>query len=326
MWDATCAAWRSGIAWCSIRGTTAPARGRAPLCEYCATGDTHQCEHYREHGITGLPGGLADAMVVPAVNVVRVASGLVSTEAVLTEPLACIVHAVDAAMRAHSRYRLDGPAASRAQTVLVTGAGPAGLLFVQYLRNVIGFEGRLIVSEPEPGKRALAAGFGADVIDPSGGGFVDAVLERTSSRRADWVIDASGSARILLDLPGVMRKQATVVLYGHGHAGVDISLISNIQFKEPTLITPVGASGGLDGDGRPTVYRRALSCSRKGACGWRRSSRIVTALSTPCPPLLPARIAPPATSRASSSSGRKRGGAAKGRALLHGIQQGGRGL
>ncbi|MEJ7618749.1 MAG: alcohol dehydrogenase catalytic domain-containing protein [Pyrinomonadaceae bacterium] len=34
--------------------------GRDAVCEYCATGDSHQCEFYREHGITGLPGGLAE--------------------------------------------------------------------------------------------------------------------------------------------------------------------------------------------------------------------------------------------------------------------------
>src|SRR2546430_5479630 len=33
---------------------------RSPLCEYCASGDSHQCESYSEHGITGLPGGFAE--------------------------------------------------------------------------------------------------------------------------------------------------------------------------------------------------------------------------------------------------------------------------
>ena len=28
---------------------------RDPLCEYCATGDSHQCEGFREHGISGCP-------------------------------------------------------------------------------------------------------------------------------------------------------------------------------------------------------------------------------------------------------------------------------
>jgi L-iditol 2-dehydrogenase len=246
------------------QGHNCASAGRPSLCEYCASGHSHQCEHYREHGITGLPGGLAEMLVVPAVNAVRVASDLPSTEAVLTEPLACIVHAVDAGMRARGRYRLDGPSASRAETVLVTGAGPAGLLFVQHLRQVLGFEGRVLVSEPEAAKRALAVGFGAEAFDPRDGGLAAAVLDRTSGRRADWVIEASGAAQVLVDLPGVMRKQATVVLYGHGHTGIDISIISNIQFKEPALVTPVGASGDIEADGRPAVYRRALALLEEG--------------------------------------------------------------
>ena len=30
---------------------------REPQCEYCQSGDSHQCAFYAEHGITGLPGG-----------------------------------------------------------------------------------------------------------------------------------------------------------------------------------------------------------------------------------------------------------------------------
>jgi L-iditol 2-dehydrogenase len=39
-------------------------------CGYCQTGDSHQCEFYAEHGITGLPGGLAEFIAVPAVKAV----------------------------------------------------------------------------------------------------------------------------------------------------------------------------------------------------------------------------------------------------------------
>jgi threonine dehydrogenase-like Zn-dependent dehydrogenase len=246
------------------QGRNCASAGLATLCEYCATGDSHQCEHYQEHGITGLPGGLAEALVVPAVNVVRASSDLPSTEAVLTEPLACIVHAVDAAQRAGGRYTLDGSGASRAQTVLIAGGGPAGLLFLQYLRQVLGFEGRVLVSEPDASKRRLAATLGGETIDPADGRLVEVVLDRTSGRRAEWVIEASGASRVLVDLSGLMRKQATLLLYGHGHTGLDIGVFSNIQFKEPTLVTPVGASGPLDPDGRPSVHRRALRLLEEG--------------------------------------------------------------
>ena len=50
-----------------------------------------------------------------------------------------------------------------------------------------------------------------------------------------------------------------MLLYGHGHAGVDLSVMNNVMFREPTLVTPVGASGGFEADGRPSVYLRALN-------------------------------------------------------------------
>ncbi|HEY8412782.1 MAG TPA: hypothetical protein VIK76_15320, partial [Pyrinomonadaceae bacterium] len=60
-------------------------------------------------------------------------------------------------------------------------------------------------------------------------------------------------------LPGLICKQATVLLYGHGHAGTDLSVLSSILFKEPVLVSSVGASGGFEADGRPSVYARSLS-------------------------------------------------------------------
>jgi len=38
-----------------------------------------------------------------------------------------------------------------------------------------------------------------------------------------------------------------------------LSVLNNLLFKEPVLITSVGASGGFERDGRPSVYKRALN-------------------------------------------------------------------
>jgi len=45
---------------------------------------------------------------------------------------------------------------------------------------------------------------------------------------------------------------------GLGHAGVDLSVLNNLQFIEPTLVAAIGASGGFRSDGRPYTYDRAL--------------------------------------------------------------------
>ena len=232
---------------------------RVPLCEYCGTGDSHQCATYAEHGITGLPGALAEFITMPAVNALKVEALFPNEEMALTEPLACVVHSIDLLLKASTRYRLrDADPAHRVETVLIFGGGPAGLLFTQYLRSALGYDDRIIVSEPNLSKRALAESFGATTVDPSKTDLAAAIAEMTGGRRAELVIDASGAGAVFTDMFRLLRKQGTVLMYGHGHTGVDMSVLNNLQFLEPMLLSPVGASGGFEPDGRPSTYRRAL--------------------------------------------------------------------
>ena len=248
------------------QGLNCVSRGRDPICEYCQTGDSHQCEHYGEHGITGLPGGLAEFVAVPSVNTLRIETGLDPAEAALAEPLGCIIHSSDAVEHANTRYSINADSPDRrVGTVLICGAGPAGLLFTQYLRRVLKYEGLLLVSAPSEWKRTLAKGFGADdVLDANDPDLATVVREKTSGRSIEYLIEASGAGRVIASVPGLIRKQATVLLYGHGHVGVDLSVLNNVMFREPTLVTPVGASGGFEPDGRPTVYARALKLVEEG--------------------------------------------------------------
>jgi L-iditol 2-dehydrogenase len=142
--------------------------------------------------------------------------------------------------------------------VLICGAGPAGLLFTQYLRNVIGYDGLLIVSEPSAIRRRLAADYGATVIDPTSEDLIEAIEELTSGERIQLLIESAGVAQLFKQIPRLVRKQATMLLYGHGHHGVDLGVLNNIQFIELTIVTPTGASGGFDADGRSSVYRKSL--------------------------------------------------------------------
>jgi len=246
------------------QGRNCVSAGREP-CEYCATGDSHQCEHYAEHGITGLPGGLAERLAIPAVNVVPIESDLAPDVAAVTEPLACVLHTIDATQRAWTRYRFEADSArERVRTVLIAGAGPSGLLFAQVLRNELGFQGELLMSEPDATKRALAERFGATALDPCACDLLSEVDERTGGRKIELLIDASGSGPLWELVPGLVRKQATIVMYGHGHGGVGMEVFNNVQFREPALVATVGASGGFDPDGKPQVYQRALRLIEAG--------------------------------------------------------------
>jgi L-iditol 2-dehydrogenase len=247
------------------QGRNCVSEQRSPLCEYCATGHSHQCERYAEHGITGLPGGFAEYITVPAVNTVRIESDIEPAVAALAEPLGCVLHACETLARTPSRFTLASRESARSvRAVVIIGAGPAGLLFVQYLRGVLGFDGLILVSEPNARRRALAQRFGAESIDTSSLDVADAVRERTGGRGVELLIEASGSGQAFATIPACIRKQGTVMLYGHGHAGVDLSVLNGIQFMEPALLTPAGASGGFEPDRRPTTYVQALGLIESG--------------------------------------------------------------
>jgi L-iditol 2-dehydrogenase len=247
------------------QGRTCVSEARSPVCEYCASGDSHQCEFYREHGITGLPGGLAEYVTIPAVNAVRVTSDLEPAVLALTEPLGCVVHSSRVLLRTPARYSLQNAPGERPRCAVILGAGPGGLLWVQYLRTALAFDGLLLVAEPNAKKRALAEQFGAETIDAgTEAEVVEVVQEKTHGRRAELLIEATGSGPAFAAIPGLIRKQATVLMYGHGHAGVDLSVLNALQFLEPTLLSPVGASGGHEADGRPSTYVRALRLIEHG--------------------------------------------------------------
>ena len=242
------------------QGINCVSRRRENLCDYCFTGDSHQCEFYREHGITGLPGGLAEFMALPAVNVIKIDTPIEFLEAALVEPLGCILHSSQIVTRTPARHAINAELQEqRVRCVLICGAGPAGLLFTQYLRRVQQYDGSIIVVDPNLRKRDLAEEFGAnETIDPSTTSVADAVRELTGGKGVEYLIEASGAGEVVALIPQLIRKQATVLLYGHGHVGTELSVINNLLFKEPRLVTTAGASGGFDNDGRPSVYRQAL--------------------------------------------------------------------
>jgi threonine dehydrogenase-like Zn-dependent dehydrogenase len=244
------------------QGLNCLSRGESELCEYCLTGDSHQCAGYAEHGITGLQGGLADYIAVPAVNVVKIESGLPPDQAALVESLGCVIHSSETMMKTPARYRFDGERPIR--SVLICGAGPAGLFFTQYLRNVIGYNGLLIVTEPNVKRRELAAAYGATAIDPTTTDLIEAVNDLTHGERIHYLIESAGIAQLFKQMPGLLRKQATVLLYGHGHHGVDLGVLNNVQFLEPSLIAPIGASGRFEADGRSSTYRKSLELLSTG--------------------------------------------------------------
>ena len=245
------------------QGINCVSLGRKPLCPYCATGDSHQCETYGEHGITGLQGALAEYIAMPAANCLALPPGMAPGLGALVEPVGCVLHASQRASQANGRYTLDGN--EPIKNVLICGAGPAGIYFLQYLRNVVQFEGLILVSDLREINLKLVQKFGGTPVNVAKQDLREAVEELTHGEKIHYLIEACGNSIIFEQMPSLIRKQATVLLYGHGHQGRDISVLGNILFLEPVLVAAVGASGGFDPDGRPSTFRRARELVSSGA-------------------------------------------------------------
>jgi threonine dehydrogenase-like Zn-dependent dehydrogenase len=231
-------------------------------CEYCESGDTHQCEFGQELGITGTFGAFSQFVAVPEINVLVLPPQFDVAEGALIEPLGCVIHACNRLEKAGTRYSFDGP--RRVRRMLVLGLGPSGLLFIQYLRNVMGFDGDLFAADLQETKLDLAAQFGSIPINIRRQDLVSEVQTRTEGKKLDCVIEATGSGSVFDELPVLLRRQATVLLYGAGHSGRDIGCLTPFQAAEIHLVTSGGASGGFDSDGNPSTYRAAMQAIHDG--------------------------------------------------------------
>jgi threonine dehydrogenase-like Zn-dependent dehydrogenase len=235
---------------------------RPALCEYCESGDTHQCEFGQELGITGPPGAFTQFVTVPETNILVLPPQFDVAKGAMIEPLGCVIHACDRLQKAGARYSFAGR--HKIRRMLVLGLGPSGLLFIQYLRNVMGFDGDLFAADLQESKLELAAQFGASPINVQTQDLVSEIQTRTGGEKLQCVIEATGSGSAFDVMPAVLRRQATVLFYGAGHSDRDIGCFTPLQANEIHLVTSGGASGGFDADGNPSTYRAAMQAIHDG--------------------------------------------------------------
>lgn len=237
-------------------------QGRSPVCEYCETGDSHQCRFGKEFGITGLPGAFADYVAVPETNIVVLPLGLSLVKGAVIEPLGCVLHASNRMENARNRYDFEGR--YRIRNILILGAGPSGLLFLQYLRNVKKFDGEIWVADMREKKLALSKKLGGTPLDVGKMDPVAEIEKRTHGERIHYLIEATGSGPVFDWIPSLIRGQGTILLYGAGHSGRDVNCLTPFQVLELNVVTSAGASGGFDQKDGPAVYQKSMEYIKDG--------------------------------------------------------------
>jgi threonine 3-dehydrogenase len=168
-------------------------------CRNCLAGRRHLCARVRGLGVN-VPGAFAQYLVLPETNVWRLEPEVDQEVAAVFDPLGNAVHAA-----------LSFPLAG--EDLLITGAGPIGLMSVAVARHA---GARHVVStDPNPVRRELALKMGATLaIDPN-----ETTLEQVRAQLGlaegfDVGLEMSGSGPALRGLLSNMRNGGQVALLG----------------------------------------------------------------------------------------------------------------
>ncbi|WP_071705353.1 zinc-dependent dehydrogenase [Murdochiella vaginalis] len=173
-------------------------------CPACLDGRENACLNRQAIGYE-FNGGFAEYILIPEIaiergNVVKLPDDVTYASGALIEPLACCIRG------------LKNVGTQFADTVVIIGAGPIGLMHVQ-LSKAVGAS-RIIVSEFDADKRKRALEVGATaVINPQDENLVDRVLAETNGLGADRVIMAIGVNQLVQDALRITRKGGTLNLF-----------------------------------------------------------------------------------------------------------------
>jgi len=170
-------------------------------CAHCRRGEYNRCPDVTFMATPPDDGALAEYVAWPADFAYRLPDGVSTLAGALCEPLGVGVHA--------ARRGEVGVGDS----VLVTGAGPIGLLAADAARAAGATE--VFVADVVASKRDRAAARGATAaFDPTETDLAEAVAGRTDGTGVDVVIEAAGAESAIRGTLDAVRRGGTVVFVG----------------------------------------------------------------------------------------------------------------
>ena len=194
-------------------------------CPSCAAGEWDMCRNglYTEHGIKGLHGFGAERFRLDPAFAVPVDAAL-GLAGVLLEPTSVVAKAWEHIDRIGAR------AVWRPQRVLVTGAGPIGLL-AALLAVQRGYDVHVLDRVTEGPKPALVRALGA-TYHTSGA--------TEAGRGADIILECTGAAQVIIDAMCAVAASGIVCLTGVSSGGrrlpVDVQSLNRELVLENNVI------------------------------------------------------------------------------------------
>lgn len=197
-------------------------------CENCREGWYNLCPERRTLGYW-YNGIFTNYTVVPAGRVHRIPGNVSDIAAAMTEPLACVCHAV-----------FDLSAILPTDLVLISGPGPIGLMTMQVVRA---FGARVLLAGTDADGERLALGrrLGAEyTVNVQQEDLGGKVRELTGGKGVDAVMECSGNQHAMNAALHVMKKRAYFTQIGMG-APVIPFYVEALNYKEPVITGSLGS-------------------------------------------------------------------------------------
>jgi 2-desacetyl-2-hydroxyethyl bacteriochlorophyllide A dehydrogenase len=189
-------------------------------CYVCKMGLPHVCRDLKLIGID-TDGAFAEYVLAAEHAVIKIPDELSDKEGALIEPLAVCIHA------AHmSRLQVG-------DSVVVTGAGPIGLLMAMVARA--SGAAKVVVTEVAASRIGVAQELGFTVLNAADENLVAQVLELTKGRGGDVVFEATGHPSVAPYLMELVRIRGQIVQVGIFKQAVSIDLRA-LNFHEVDLV------------------------------------------------------------------------------------------
>ena len=168
-------------------------------CRNCMAGRRHLCAHSQGVGVTR-PGAFAELIALPMTNIWHHWLGIDEDVAAIFDPFGNAVHTALA-------FPVLG------EDVLITGAGPIGCMAAAVVRHA--GARHVVVSDPNPYRRELAAGMGASLtVDPRERALDDVQRELGMTEGFDVGLEMSGNGEALHQLIANMSHGGRIALLG----------------------------------------------------------------------------------------------------------------
>ncbi|MCM1984109.1 zinc-dependent dehydrogenase [Lyngbya confervoides] len=195
-------------------------------CDYCLHDNFSMCDVYKRvtttAGFTPSGGGFAEYVKVPG-HIVR-QGGLLEIPEAITYEQASFVEPTNCCLKAVQKAAI-GPG----QTVLVTGAGPIGLMFIM-LANYVGAQA--IATDLLPSRIEKAKAVGAleafDARDPD---LVQKVQAKTRGLGVDVSLLAVPSDKAFFQALDCTRKGGKILFFAEFPDEVEIPLNPNVLYR-----------------------------------------------------------------------------------------------